>query len=130
MEEKPAFNVGLLELGKVYNFDMVGDFPNAKGKTEQRTAKLGHYLFETKTETWDGEVIYRFQSQFGNTLLFLNKDGKTIGDFSGWCITAFEESEPLFIKSVKMPEKELTEKASAEFGDDADKVIEFFKNLK
>ncbi len=118
-----------LKLGTPYKIGLVLAFKDKDGKDVVKRATLAHYNLETKTFCDDGQIIFRFQSLFNQTLFFLDKDGAPQGDFRGWVIENIEVADPVFVKHLQMPEATLVEKATEAFGDDAVKVIEFMKSL-
>nr|DAH24278.1 MAG TPA: hypothetical protein [Caudoviricetes sp.] len=118
-----------LKLGTPYKIGLVLAFKDKDGKDNVKRATLAHYNLETKTFCDDGQIIFRFQSLFNQTLFFLDKDGTPQGDFHGWVIENIEVADPVFVKHLQMPETTLVEKATEAFGDDAVKVIEFMKSL-
>lgn len=118
-----------LKLGTPYKIGLVLAYKDKDGKDVVKRATLAHYNLETKTFCDDGQIIFRFQSLFNQTLLFLDKDGTPQGDFHGWVVENIEVADPVFVKHLQMPEATLVEKATEAFGDDAVKVIEFMKSL-
>lgn len=118
-----------LKLGTPYKFGLAIATKDKDGKDIVKRATLSHYNLETKTFCDDGQIIFRFQSLFNQTLLFLDKNGNPQGDFYGWAIESIEVADPVFVKHLQMPEATLVEKATEAFGDDAVKVIEFMKSL-
>lgn len=117
------------DLNKVYDICLEMKVKDENNEEKLQTARLSNYKKETMLITCDDEVIHRFCSIVNDSFVMINKKGEVIGDFKGWDIVAIEESKPTTIKHICMPTEELLNKATEKFGDKAQEVVDFIKDL-
>lgn len=121
-----------LVIDKSYDLKLTREIENPETKEkETKEAVVANLKVATilLTSAEDAK-IFRFESVVNQSMIFMDHEMNLKQDYAGWKVAAITESEPLFIKNIVIKETEFATKATETFGDDAEKVISFIKDLE